>query len=88
MPICPSSWSVGSRLTIDFLVNANTKKTEIQKLASEVQKKHLTIVPLKLYFKNNYLKLEIGLSRGKKLHDKREVIKKREFERRSKQNKY
>ncbi|PPE06461.1 SsrA-binding protein SmpB [Mesoplasma corruscae] len=56
-------------------------KKEIKKILSRVQLESLTIVPLKLYFNGNYIKLEIGLGRGKKLHDKRETIKKRDSER-------
>ena len=46
-----------------------------------LQEKGLTLVPLKLYFKNSNVKAEIGIARGKKLYDKRESIKKREVER-------
>jgi SsrA-binding protein len=63
-------------------------KKEISKLAKEVKEKKLTIVPLKLYFQSNYVKLEIGLGRGKKLYDKRETIKQRDQERHTKKNKY
>ncbi|ATZ17884.1 SsrA-binding protein SmpB [Mesoplasma melaleucae] len=56
-------------------------KKEINKILKRVMLEKLTIVPLKLYLKGNYAKLEIGLGRGKKLHDKRETIKKRDTER-------
>ncbi|AKX33736.1 SsrA-binding protein [Spiroplasma litorale] len=59
-------------------------KKEIKKIIKQVMLEKLTIVPLKLYLKGNYAKLEIGLGKGKKLYDKREVIKKREVERRIK----
>lgn len=58
-------------------------KKEIKKLLNRVTLERLTIVPLKLYLKNNYAKLEIGLGRGKKLHDKRETIKERDLQRQS-----
>ncbi|KKU20114.1 MAG: SsrA-binding protein [Candidatus Nomurabacteria bacterium GW2011_GWA1_46_11] len=61
------------------------KKSESKKLAQELETAGLTLVPLKLYSKNNLVKLEIGLARGKKKYDKRESIKKREFERKEKQ---
>ena len=47
-------------------------KREIRKLHAAVMQDGLTIVPLNLYLKGQYVKLEIGLVRGKKLHDKRE----------------
>lgn len=56
-------------------------KEEIKRLLSEVQNTGYTLVPLKLYFKGNYAKLQIGLAKGKKLYDKRETIKKRDLER-------
>ncbi|QGS51531.1 SsrA-binding protein SmpB [Spiroplasma tabanidicola] len=59
-------------------------KQEIKKILKRIQLENLTLVPLKLYFKGNYAKLEIGLGKGKKLVDKRETIKKRDVERRLK----
>ena len=56
-------------------------KNEILKLSQEIKEQGLTLVPLKLYFKNNHAKLLIGLCKGKKLYDKRETIKKRDLER-------
>ncbi len=56
-------------------------KREIMKLARQVDVKGMTIVPLKLYFKNGYAKLLIGLAQGKGASDKRETIKKREADR-------
>ena len=46
-----------------------------------VQQKGYTIVPLKLYIKNGYAKLLIGLGRGKKLYDKREDMKQKQMKR-------
>jgi SsrA-binding protein len=56
-------------------------KKEIRKLYTKVQEKGLTIVPLRLYFKNGMLKVEIGLAKGKHLFDKREDIKKKDIDR-------
>lgn len=56
-------------------------KSEIKRLNNEIQTAGYTLVPLKLYFKGNYAKIEIGLAKGKKLYDKRETIKKRDLER-------
>lgn len=55
-------------------------RAEIKKLYSRVSEKGYTLVPLRVYFnKRGLVKIEIGLARGKKLHDKRESIKKREM---------
>lgn len=56
-------------------------KREIRRLHSAVKQDGLTIVPLKLYLKNAKIKLEIGLCKGKKLYDKREVEAKRAADR-------
>jgi SsrA-binding protein len=56
-------------------------RKEINQLIGQVEQKGLTLVPLKLYFKNGKIKVSIGLARGKKLHDKRESIKRREDQR-------
>ncbi len=57
------------------------KKSEISELIGKTEKTGLTIVPLKLYNKAGRLKLEIGLARHKKSHDKRASIKKKDLER-------
>ncbi len=55
------------------------RKAEIKKLESKMKEKGYTIVPLKIFIASNgYAKVEIGLAKGKKLHDKRESIKERE----------
>ena len=54
---------------------------EIRKLAAKLQEKGLALIPLRVYFKRNLAKVEIGLCRGKKFFDKRETIKKRDVER-------
>ena len=56
-------------------------KREIMKLFGQSRLQGLSIVPLELYIKNGRAKLEIGLCKGKKLHDKREVAARRDAER-------
>ena len=56
-------------------------KKEIQWLTIEVAKKGLTLVPLKMYLKNGRAKVQIGIAKGKKLHDKRRSINQRESDR-------
>ncbi|MFQ5924504.1 MAG: SsrA-binding protein SmpB [Dehalococcoidia bacterium] len=56
-------------------------RKQIEELAGKVMQKGFTIVPLKLYLKNGIAKVELGLAKGKKLHDKRESIARREAER-------
>lgn len=57
-------------------------RREINRLIGRVQEKGFTIVPLSLYFNfNGKVKLEIALCQGKRKHDKREIIKRRELER-------
>lgn len=56
-------------------------KNEIRKLIGRVKEKGLTLIPLRLYFKNDKVKVELGLARGKKIYDKREDIKRKDFER-------
>ncbi|MGP1588385.1 SsrA-binding protein SmpB [Oribacterium sp. oral taxon 102] len=53
-------------------------RTEIQKIAGVLQQQGYTLVPLRVYFKNSRVKVEIGLCRGKKNYDKREALKKKE----------
>ena len=54
---------------------------EIRKLIGQVEQKGLTLIPLKMYFKGSRVKVLVGLGRGKKLHDKRETLKRRQDER-------
>lgn len=56
-------------------------RREINKLIGSVDRRGYTVVPLSLYWKNNRVKLEIGLAKGKKLHDKRAAEKDRDWER-------
>ena len=50
---------------------------EIALLASRIEQKGLTVVPVKIYFKQGKIKMEIALARGRKLHDQREELKRR-----------
>lgn len=56
-------------------------KKEILKLRDKIVLNGNTLVPLKLYFKNNRVKILLGLAKGKKLYDKRETIKERDINR-------
>ncbi len=56
-------------------------KVEILKLERKVKEKGFSIVPTKVYFKDGKVKVEIGLAKGKKLYDKREVLKERAIQR-------
>ena len=56
-------------------------RKEIKKLKDKTQVEGMSIVPLKMYIKDDHAKLLIGLVKGKKLYDKRETIKKRDLER-------
>ena len=60
-------------------------RPEIDELASKVATKGLTIVPLRLYLKGSIAKVELGLGKGKKLHDKRRAIAERDAEREMRQ---
>ena len=54
---------------------------EIKKLLGKIKEKGYTLVPLKIYFKRDKIKVLIGLCKGKKLYDKRESIKQRDLKR-------
>lgn len=56
-------------------------KDEIRKLIAEVQQKGLTLIPLKVYQKEGWIKVDLAVVRNKKLHDKREDMKKRDDKR-------
>jgi len=80
-----------------FLINANIQtldkenatrtrkllmhRKEIEQLIGKTQEKGLSLLPLSIYLKKGRAKIELGLGRGKKLYDKREMIKKRDLER-------
>lgn len=56
-------------------------KQEIKRLSRKVDEKGFTLVPLRVYLKRGMVKVEIGVCKGKKLHDKRESIKQRDLKR-------
>jgi SsrA-binding protein len=56
-------------------------KEEIKKILGKVQQRGFTLVPVSLYFKNGYAKVELALARGKELADKRETLRRRTVER-------
>lgn len=58
------------------------QKREIRKIEGKLKEKGYTLIPLRIFFnEKNLIKVEIGLGKGKKLHDKRETIKNRDVER-------
>lgn len=59
------------------------RRTELEKIRRAVQQKGLTVVPTRIYFSGEFVKLQIALGKGKKTIDKRETIKKRDVERRA-----
>ena len=61
-------------------------KKELKKLEARMKEKGYTIIPLKIFFTDeNFVKVEIGLGRGKKIHDKRETLKERDTQKEIKQ---
>ncbi len=56
-------------------------KQEIKRLTGKTQEQGVSLIPLRLYFKNGKAKVELALARGKKTHDKRQAIKAREHTR-------
>lgn len=56
-------------------------RQEIRKLIGKVEQQGLTLVPLKMYLKRGWVKVSIALGKGKKIHDKRESLKKRQDQR-------
>ncbi len=78
-----SPYKMGSYFNVDarrirkLLLN----KAEINRLRAKVEQKGYTLVPLKVYFKKQLVKVEIGLCKGKELHDKRAAIKEKENKR-------
>lgn len=80
------AWWVGGIIEVLIGDRQRTRKlllhkNEIAKIIGSTVEKGLTIIPTKIYLKKGRAKLEIALSRGKKLHDKREVMKQRDLER-------
>ena len=56
-------------------------RDQIRKLVGKTVEKGMTLVPVRMYFKNGRVKLAIGLAKGKKTHDKRETLKRRDADR-------
>jgi SsrA-binding protein len=56
-------------------------RSEIDKIQKAVHQKGMTAVPVRIYVKGRYIKVEIALAKGKKLHDKRDTLKQRDAER-------
>lgn len=56
-------------------------KSEIRKLIGKIQQKGFSLIPTKLYFRRNKVKIEIALAKGKKMYDKRDAIAKRDAKR-------
>lgn len=57
------------------------KKREIERWIGKIKERGLTVVPLRLYFKNGKLKVEIALAKGKRQHDQRAAAKERDMQR-------
>lgn len=68
---------IDTRRTRKLLLNRN----EIVKLERKVKIKGFTLVPTKMYFSNNFVKLEIGVARGKELHNKKQSLKEQDIKR-------
>lgn len=82
----PELFLIGAHISVIDGDPTRTRKLlmhrkEINRLIGKTQEKNLTLIPTKLYLKNGKAKIELGLGKGKKLHDKREVIKKRDLDR-------
>lgn len=87
------AWLFGAQITplqtASTHINPDPQRTrklllhasELAKLIGSVERKGYTLVPLSLYWKHNRVKLEIGLAKGKKQHDKRASIKERDWDR-------
>ncbi len=85
-------WLVGAHISVYEQGNINNheptrtrklllNRSEIRKLIVKVKEKGLTLIPLRLYFKNGKVKVELALAKGKKVYDKREAIAKRDLQR-------
>lgn len=89
--IKPELFLLGAHISVKDGDSTRTRKLllhrkEIDRLIGKIQQKNLTLIPLKIYLKNGRAKIELGLARGKKLHDKREAIKKRDLDREVREN--
>lgn len=92
-----AAWLLGAQITpllsASTHINPDPQRTrklllhqqELNKLIGLVERRGFTLIPLALYWKKNKVKLEIGLAKGKKLHDKRADEKQRDWERNKQQ---
>lgn len=82
-----SPYEQGNRNNVDPLRTRKLllHRREINKLIGATKEKGYTIIPLSVYLKNGLVKVKIGLAKGKKLHDKRDTIAKRDSDRRIQQ---
>lgn len=76
-----NNFSVDDKRIRKLLLN----KTEIEKIRKKTEVKGYSIVPTKVYLKDNLVKVEIAVAKGKKLYDKRETIKQRDISRQIKE---
>ena len=78
-----SPYQFGNRFNHDPLRKRKLllHRKEILKLYGKVKEKNYALIPLKIFFSNNFAKLELALAKGKKVYDKREAIKKKELQR-------
>ncbi len=78
-----SPYEQGNRFNVDPLRQRKIllHKKEILKLQSKLQEKGLSLIPLKVYFKNDKVKVELAIAKGKKLYDKRATEAKKTAER-------
>ncbi|MEK9500721.1 SsrA-binding protein SmpB [Gaopeijia maritima] len=78
-----SPYEQANRFNVDPLRSRKLllRKDEIRRLAAKVEEKGLTLVPLDLYFRRGVAKMTLAVGRGRKLHDKREKLKKQTQER-------
>ena len=85
-------WLIGANISVYTQGNINNheptrtrklllNRSEIRKLSVKIKEKGLTLIPLRLYFKNGKVKVELALAKGKKSYDKRESIAKKDFQR-------
>lgn len=87
----PEIFLLGAHISVVDADPTRTRKLlmhrkEINRLIGKTQEKNLTLIPTKIYLKDGKAKVELGLGKGKKLHDKREIIKKRDLDREKSRN--
>jgi len=78
-----SPYEPGNRFNVDPTRTRKLllHKSQIRRLHRQVREKGVTLIPLSVYLKSGRVKVEVGLCRGKRQHDKRETIKRRDAER-------